>query len=80
MGNWSTTGPTPPMAYDIQATQYLYGANPATEFGATTYTFAPSMPRVQALYDSGGIDAIDLSSFTLRSVVDLTPGASSTFG
>jgi serralysin len=69
-----------PMAYDIQAAQYLYGANPATEFGATTYTFAPSIPRVQALYDKGGLDAIDLSSFTRRSVVDLTPGASSTFG
>ena len=69
-----------PMAYDIQTAQYLYGANPTTEFGATTYTFAPSTPSVQALYDTGGIDAIDLSSFTLRSVVDLTPGASSTFG
>ena len=69
-----------PMAYGIQAAQYLYGANPTTEFGATTYTFAPSIPRVQAIYDTGGIDAIDLSSFALRSVVDLTPGASSTFG
>jgi Ca2+-binding RTX toxin-like protein len=28
----------------------------------------------------GGMNAIDLSSFTLRSIVDLTPGASSTFG
>ena len=35
---------------------------------------------MQAIYDTGGIDAIDLSSFALRSVVDLTPGASSTFG
>ena len=35
---------------------------------------------MQSIYDTGGIDAIDLSSFTLRSVVDLTPGASSTFG
>ena len=61
-----------PMAYDIQAAQYLYGANSTTEFGATTYTFAPSMSRVQSIYDTGGIDAIDLSSFTLRSVVDLT--------
>ena len=26
------------------------------------------------------MNAIDLSSFTLRSIVDLTPGASSTFG
>jgi Ca2+-binding RTX toxin-like protein len=69
-----------PMAYDIQAAQYLYGANPTTEFGATTFTFTPSTPRVQAIYDTGGIDAIDLSNFALRSVVDLTPGASSTFG
>ena len=68
------------MAYDIQAAQYLYGANPTTEFGATTFTFTPSTPRVQAIYDTGGIDAIDLSNFALRSVVDLTPGASSTFG
>ena len=26
-----------PAAYDIQAAQYLYGANTTTEFGATTY-------------------------------------------
>jgi len=69
-----------PMAYDIQAAQYLYGANPTTEMGATTYTFDPLSPRVQALYDTSGIDTIDLSNFTLRNDVDLTPGASSTFG
>ena len=69
-----------PMAYDIQTAQYLYGANATTEIEATTYTFDQSVPRVQALYDTGGIDAIDLSNFTLRNVVDLTPGASSTLG
>jgi len=49
-----------PMAYDIQTAQYLYGANATTEIEATTYTFDQSVPRVQALYDTGGIDAIDL--------------------
>jgi hypothetical protein len=34
-----------PMTYDIQTAQYLYGANPTTEFGATTYTFASYAPR-----------------------------------
>ena len=68
-----------PMAYDIQAAQYLYGANQPPNLGPQhTPLLHPS--RVQSIYDTGGIDAIDLSSFTLRSVVDLTPGASSTFG
>lgn len=69
-----------PMVYDIQAAQYLYGANTTTEIGSTTYTFAPATPRVQAIYDSGGIDTFDLTAFTLRNIVDLSPGASSTLG
>lgn len=68
------------MVYDIQAAQYLYGANTTTEIGSTTYTFAPATPRVQAIYDSGGIDTFDLTAFTLRNIVDLSPGASSTLG
>jgi hypothetical protein len=81
--------PVTPMAYDLQALQYLYGARPKNE-NATTYQFT-SLSRYQAngetaglltqpskhiLWDSGGIDTIDFS--TLRIVtnhwIDLRSG------
>jgi hypothetical protein len=36
-GNYGIT----PMLYDIQAIQYLYGANMSYHTGADTYAFAP---------------------------------------
>lgn len=64
-----------PMVLDIAAIQQIYGADPTTEAGDTTYTFSQSTPFVVAIYDAGGIDTIDLSSHTRGSVLDLTPGA-----
>jgi len=67
--------PTTPMVFDIAALQSRYGADPATAAGNSTYTFSQSTPFMQALYDSGGVDTIDLSAHTRGSMVDLTPGA-----
>ncbi|HET6941466.1 MAG TPA: M10 family metallopeptidase [Sphingomicrobium sp.] len=67
-----------PMVYDIAAIQFLYGANTAFHAEDTTYVFASDEPFIQAIWDAGGTDTIDLSDFTLDCRIDLTPGAYST--
>lgn len=67
--------PTTPMLFDVAAIQARYGADPSTAAGDTVYTFDPSKPIMQTIYDAGGNDTIDLSSHTRASIVDLTPGA-----
>jgi len=64
-----------PLIDDILAIQAKYGANPNTASGDDTYTFDPTIPYVRAIYDAGGVDAIDLSGHQRPSRVDLTPGA-----
>jgi hypothetical protein len=66
-----------PMVYDIAAIQHLYGA--ATHnAGDTVYKYDPSKPFVEAIWDSGGYDTLDLSSFNKACNINLTPGAYST--
>ena len=50
-----------PMVYDIVALQYLYGANNNFNGENTTYTFDPETPFIKTIWDSGGVDTIDLS-------------------
>lgn len=62
-----------PMLYDIQAVQYLYGANPAWRSGDDVYTFgADSAPRT--IWDGGGFNVFDFSACTEGADVDLRPG------
>lgn len=68
-------GPTTPMVFDIAALQARYGADTTTAAGATTYTWSQATPFMQAIYDAGGDDTIDLASHTRSSIIDLTPGA-----
>jgi hypothetical protein len=66
-----------PMVYDIAAIQHLYGA--ATHnAGDTVYKYDPTKPFVEAIWDSGGYDTLDLSSFNKACTINLTPGAYST--
>ena len=66
-----------PMVYDIAAIQHLYGA--ATyNAGDTVYKYDPTKPFVEAIWDSGGYDTLDLSSFNKACTINLTPGAYST--
>lgn len=67
--------PTTPMLLDVAAIQARYGADTSTAAGDTVYTFDPSKPIMQTIYDAGGNDTIDLSSHTRTSIIDLTPGA-----
>lgn len=62
-----------PMLYDIQAVQYLYGANTAWHSGDDVYSFGPdSAPRT--IWDGGGFNAFDFTACTAGAVVDLRPG------
>ncbi|WP_304218770.1 M12 family metallo-peptidase, partial [Phenylobacterium aquaticum] len=67
-------GPTTPMVLDIYVAQKLYGADPTTAAGDTTYSFDASKPTLKTIYDAGGIDTIDLTGHTRASNIDLTPG------
>ena len=66
--------PSTPMVYDIQAIQYLYGANNNYRTGNDTYSFDPSHPFYMSIWDAGGNDTIDLSNFSTKCTIDLTPG------
>jgi serralysin len=67
-----------PMVYDIQAIQYLYGANTSYRTGNDTYTFDPGTPFFTTIWDAGGSDTIDVSNYSLGCTINLTPGSYST--
>ena len=66
--------PSTPMVYDIAAIQYLYGANNSYHTGDDTYRFDPLTPFYRTIWDAGGQDTLDLSNFSTRCDIDLTPG------
>jgi hypothetical protein len=81
--NRTGTASITPLTYDIRALQYLYGAKPnaATD---TTYQFTTPTQYIQggqtfgdagriyqSLWDTGGIDTIDLSGGTFNYHIDL---------
>lgn len=72
-GDWAAADG--PMVYDILALQAVYGANPRTNAGPTTYSFDENKPFLTAIYDAGGVDTIDTSAHHHASYIDLTPGA-----
>ena len=83
------------MMDDIQAIQYLYGANFNTNSGDTSYTFDPNTGQMfvnaagqgtplsnkifRTIWDGGGNDTYDLSNYTTNMTIDLRPGQWSTF-
>jgi serralysin len=71
----TTVNPSTPMLLDIAAIQGIYGPSPGTATGANVYTFDEARPILMTLFDTGGVDTLDLSAHTRASSVDLTPGA-----
>lgn len=66
--------PTTPMIYDIAAAQFLYGANTSYNAGNTTYSLTGARNTL-TIWDGGGIDALDSSSYTGGDVtLDLRAG------
>jgi Ca2+-binding RTX toxin-like protein len=80
-----------PMIYDIAALQQLYGANYTTNSGNTVYSWSPSTGEMTingvgqgapggnkiflTVWDGGGNDTYDFSSYASNLNVDLHPGA-----
>lgn len=62
-----------PMLYDIQAIQYLYGANMSYHTGADTYSFVRSTAPM-CIWDAGGTDTLDFSACTDATVINLNAG------
>jgi len=63
-----------PMVLDIQAVQYLYGANMAYHSGDDTYQYAKGTAPL-CIWDAGGTDTLDFSLCTGRTVIDLRQGS-----
>lgn len=74
-----------PMIDDIMVIQAIYGAETTTRTGDTVYGFNSTADRivynftsnphpVLAIWDSGGVDTLDLSGFSTASVISLIPG------
>jgi hypothetical protein len=68
-----------PMLLDVAAIQRMYGANPTTNSGMTTYSF-PTVAQLKTIYDVDGVDTIDASNQTLDVVIDLEDGHFSSIG
>ena len=66
--------------YDVAALHYLYGANTSYRTGSDTYSFSNSSAFYRTLWDAGGIDTIDASNQSHRSVIDLRDGEFSSIG
>ena len=67
-----------PAINDIKTIQYLYGMTPEYNQGNTTYTYTG--PVYTTIYDTGGIDTIDVSSYGLDITLDLRGGMVSYIG
>ncbi len=80
--SWITSSiqPRTPMLYDIAAMQALYGANMATRAGNDSYGFADGERFLATIWDGGGIDTIDASAQSLRSIISLVDGTFSSIG
>jgi len=65
---------TTPMLYDIQAIQYLYGANTSWHAGDDVYAFAADATP-QCIWDAGGNNTIDFSACTGATLINLNAGS-----
>ena len=80
MGYWQDRFATTPMIDDIQAIQYLYGANRTTNAGDTVYSWAPGQTIFETIWDGGGNDTISWANQTAAARIDLRPGHYSNLG
>ena len=77
-GLWYNARGSTPMVLDIQAIQYLYGANKTAASGNDIYKLDPAGLNFLAIWDTAGIDAIDASLFKTSSTINLGAGEFST--
>jgi serralysin len=83
--------PTSLMLDDLAALQYMYGGNYNANSGATTYKWSPTTGELsinsavqgasvtntvfQTIWDGGGVDTYDFTSYTTGLNVDINPGS-----
>ena len=68
--------PSTAMVYDIEALQYLYGANTSASTATNgAFSFADGNQYLQTLWSANGTDTIDLGALKNSSNVDLNGGA-----
>jgi serralysin len=83
--------PLTPMLFDVYAIQDSYGAETTTRTGSTTYGFNSTADRdiydfsiysapALSIFDSGGIDTLDLSGFSQSQTVSLVAGSMNDVG
>jgi Ca2+-binding RTX toxin-like protein len=72
--------PTTPMLYDIQAAQYLYGANMNWAAGNDLYVFEEGQNYYETIWDAGGNDTIQYNSASDGALIDLVAGHFSQLG
>ncbi|WP_422370995.1 M10 family metallopeptidase C-terminal domain-containing protein [Hoeflea sp.] len=81
--------PATPMIYDIQALQFIYGANMSTRTGddvyfasggVSGYEIANGGQLIATIWDAGGNDTFNAAAQTSAVTIDLRPGYWSTIG
>lgn len=78
--SYGSVNPSTPMLYDVAALESFYGVSTTTNTGNTTYSFTDSQAMLQNIVDSGGLDTIDGSNQTNRSIINLNAGSFSSIG
>jgi serralysin len=68
------------MPLDMEALQYLYGANQAANTGNDVYRWEVNQEFLETIWDAGGKDAIDCSNQIYGNYISLAPGSSSSIG
>jgi uncharacterized delta-60 repeat protein len=66
--------PSTPMRWDVASIQYLYGVNHSFNAGDNVYTYDPAVPFFKNIWDGGGNDTINISSYTFASTLSLIGG------
>ncbi len=74
----STYYPTTPMLLDIQAIQFLYGANTSYQTGNNTYTYGDTY-TYETIWDAGGFDTIQYTG-SMDGIINLNAGQFSSLG
>ena len=68
------------MLLDVEALQYLYGANTSTRTENDTYSWGANPVISETIWDAGGVDALDCSNQTRRCDINLQDGSFSSIG
>ena len=77
---WEPLRPSTLMPLDFVALKHLYGANPNSQAGNTTYQWDRDAEILETINDASGIDTIDASNQRLSCRLDLRAGTYSSIG